>query len=134
MRARSSTKTNLGSQEQGRAGGKAKDCESMPHRPAVDVSLELSSLAEVPDTGHGCGRIECGDLISTISAVPRALFYSLCILSHGNLPLTNVPVAEQCHRPGAVKSRTTWARFCHVNGILVWGEGLAFCILETPIN
>lgn len=46
----------------------------------------------------------------------------------------DVPIAEQCHRPGAVKSRTTWARFCHVNGILVWGEGLAFCILETPIN
>lgn len=60
----------------------------MPHRPAVDVSLELYSLVEVPDTRHGCGRIECRDLISTISAVPCALFYSLCKLSHGNLPLT----------------------------------------------
>lgn len=68
--ARSSTKSSLGSRNEGgralhRGGwgwgrGQGKDCESMPHRPAVDDPLELPSLVEVADTHHGCGRILFG--------------------------------------------------------------------------
>lgn len=67
------------------SGGKAKDCENMPHRPAVDLCWNYPVWLRC--TGHTpriTGGIGAGDLIS-VSAVPCALFYSLCKLSHGNL-------------------------------------------------
>lgn len=143
----SSTKSSLGSRNKGGRGAaghrQGSDCESMPHRPAVYDPLELPSLVEVADTCHGCGRIECGDLFGTRKGWGFH-FYNLSYAMCPFLPFLqtvpwkpathNVPIAEQCHKPGAVKSRTRWARFWQVNGILIWGEGLAFCILETPIN
>lgn len=78
--------------EGGRAGGKAKDCENMPHRPAVDDPLELSSLVEVADTRHGCGNLfgtrkGCGFDFYNLSCA-MCPFLLFCKLSHGNLLLT----------------------------------------------